>query len=73
MVVTNVGETPSLTGEFVGKWGKSGGSKRHCSLSDPSQQTAPQHSKRVGPPQKKSKVPPPYNITVVPRQRNMTK
>ena len=34
--VAKVGETPSLTGEFIGNWGYSRVSKQHCSLSDPS-------------------------------------
>ena len=32
--VAKAGETPSLTGEFLGKWDYSGASKQHCSLSD---------------------------------------
>ena len=34
--VTTVGETPSLTQEFGGKWGYSPASQPYCSLSDPS-------------------------------------
>ena len=30
------GDTPMLTGEYVGKWGQTEASKQHCSLSDPS-------------------------------------
>ena len=30
------GDTPMLTGEYIGKWGQTEASKQHCSLSDPS-------------------------------------
>ena len=64
------GETPSLTGEFVGKQGQRGASSILPSLT-PLLQTAPQHSKEGCPTLVNTKDPPPYNITGVLRQRNI--
>ena len=71
MVVAAVGEIPSLTGDFIGKWARDEqGSCTVPSLAPPPQAVL-QGSKDDYPTWWTPKAPPPYNLPGALRQRNM--
>ena len=70
MAVAAVGETPSLTQEFIGKWARDEQGSCIVPSLDPPPQAAPQHSKEGCPALVNTEAPRPYNLTGALRQRN---
>ena len=70
MAVAAVGETPSLTQEFIGKWARDEQGSCIVPSLDPPPQAAPQHSKEGCPALVNTLGPTPLQLNRCPKQRN---